>query len=155
MSGFPYLQISRLALLLLSTPLCTIAYANDNPPTATSNCEVPLTPALPPHPVIDPQADAYRKRDLETFAAFYSDDVKGFRNGEVFFSGIEDLKMTYKSIFNSSPNLTLEISARRIEGSYVYDTEHITGLRGNPDKIVASVRYKVEGEKITEVLITR
>ncbi len=113
-----------------------------------------MTELIPPHPVIDPQAEAYRRRDVEVFASFYSDDITAFRNGMPFVSGIEDLKAKYKDLFDCSPNLTLNIVKRRIECSYVYDTELINGLRGNIATLAAHVRYKVEKSKIVEVLIT-
>ena len=107
------------------------------------------------HPIIDPQIEAYRKRDIETFASFYATEVKAFRNGEPFLSGIEDLKVKYKELFELSPALAIEISERRIEEPYIYDTELITGLRGNSQQIVVRVRYKIADAKIIEVLMTR
>lgn len=110
---------------------------------------------IEPHDVIDPQLEAYRKRDVEKFSTYYSHDIKAYRNGEPFIDGIADLKVKYGQLFETSPNLTIEIPKRVIEGEYVHDTELITGLRGSSEQIVAHVRYRIENSKITEVLITR
>ncbi len=113
------------------------------------------TSEIPPHDLIDRQIEAYRARDIEAFSKFYSDDVIAYRNNEVFVSGIADLRSKYRDLFELSPNLAVRISERKIEGEFVHDTEHIRGLRGNADEIIAKVRYKVVDSKIVEVIITR
>lgn len=107
-----------------------------------------------PHEIIDPQLEAYRARDLLQFVAFYSSDIQVYRSGVLYIAGKADLRIKYKEIFDTSPNLAIEISDRKIKGGYIHDTELITGLRGNLQQITAQVRYKIENSKIAEVMIS-
>jgi len=106
---------------------------------------------LPSHEVIDAHLVAYQARDLERFASYFSDDITGTRNGQNNLNGIAQLREIYGPMFSISPSLRVRISARRIEGEYIYDTEHVIGHRGIEKEITATVRYKVVNGKIVEM----
>lgn len=77
----------------------------------------PKSKSVLPHDVIDPQVQAYRDRDIETFASFYSSDVVIYRNGELFVRGIAALKEIYGQLFRSSPNLAIHIANVKLKGA--------------------------------------
>lgn len=110
-----------------------------------------LAAGLPGHPVIDGHLVAYQNRDLEGFASFFSAEIKSFKNGQDNLSGISQLRDIYAKLFSASPNLRVRISERRIEGEYIFDTEHVVGLRGSENEITAKVKYRVVDGKIIEM----
>ena len=109
---------------------------------------------IPSHQIIDDQLDAYRERNIDRFASYYSPTIKISRQGGVLADGIDELKMKYKELFQLSPNLKIEILSRRIEGQFVYDRESISGLRGNREIQIFNVCYHVIDSLITEVKIS-
>ncbi len=118
-----------------------------------------------PQPLIDDQLRAYAARDLDAFLGFYSADVQVLRSlgggpQEVFVRGQNQLRQIYKDLFDSSPQLGIEILERRIESVssdeiLVRDKELIHGLRGSTDKVIADVTYRIRSQKIADVLIQR
>lgn len=57
--------------------------------------------------IVERQADAYNKRDLDAFCACYHPDIEIYRNvGEpLSLKGISDFRKSYQERFDSSPNL--------------------------------------------------
>lgn len=110
-----------------------------------------LAPGVLRHPIIDGHLLAYQERDLDRFSAFYSNEIRGFKNGKKIIEGIAELRTVYGQIFATSPNLRVHIAARRIDGDQVFDTERVEGLRGSNVEIVAEVRYRIVDGQIAEM----
>lgn len=96
---------------------------------------------------------AYNNRDIENFAKCFSKDVLVTREGaeKPLLVGIEEFKKFYRDLFETSPNLHAKLIDRRIEGTYVYDTEEVSGRAGSTGIIKAEARYKILAGQISEV----
>ncbi len=91
-----------------------------------------------PVAVVQLQLEAYNARDLERFAATYSDDVTVFRMPSTHpaVAGKEELRATYRQRF-ASPALHAEILSRIVLGNKVIDHERVTGIRETPLEALA------------------
>jgi len=100
--------------------------------------------------VVQRQLEAYNARDLEAFAATYSDEVRLYRMPatEPTTSGKAQLREVYRQRF-ASPSLHAEIVTRIAIGNKVIDHERVVGIREQPVEVVAV--YEVEGEHIHTV----
>ena len=100
--------------------------------------------------VVQRQLEAYNARDLEAFAATYTEDVRLFRMPatEPTTSGKAQLREVYRQRF-ASPTLHAKILARVVLGNKVIDHERIVGIREEP--IEALAIYQVEGDLISTV----
>jgi hypothetical protein len=100
--------------------------------------------------VVERQLAAYNARDLERFAATYSEDVAIYRmpSLEPAIRGHEQLRAVYRQRF-ASPNLHAEILSRIVLGNKVIDHERVTGIRETPLEALAI--YDVSGGLITSV----
>ena len=87
-----------------------------------------MTPS--PVDVVQEQLEAYNARDLDRFAATYSDSIRIFRlpATEPAIVGMEKLRETYKARF-SSPALHANIVNRMVLGNKVIDHESVRGIR--------------------------
>ena len=104
--------------------------------------------------VVQRQLDAYNARDLEAFAATYSDDVLiTTADGQVVVLGKDGLRERYGKAFRKFPKSRARIAERKLEGdAVVIDHEIITGRSDKPDPWDAGwVRYEVRDGKIKSV----
>jgi hypothetical protein len=94
--------------------------------------------------IVQRQVDAYNARDLEAFAATYSDSIQIFRlpNLEASIQGKSELKEFYGLHRFNAPELQAEILNRVVLGNKVIDHERIAGLPNSPFECV--VIYEVE-----------
>lgn len=100
--------------------------------------------------IVQGQLDAYNAREVDAFARFYADDVRGTRigDGTVRFDGIAALRAVYAKAFeNRSVHATLV--QRMVLGNRVIDQEHITGLGADP--VEAAVMFDFENGLIRRV----
>ena len=100
--------------------------------------------------VVQRQLEAYNARDLDAFAATYSDDVRLYRmpTTQPSVSGKAQLRDVYRQRF-ASPNLHADVVTRIVLGNKVIDHERVVGIREQTVEAVAV--YEVEGELITTV----
>jgi hypothetical protein len=100
--------------------------------------------------VVDRQLAAYNARDLERFAATYSDDITIYRmpSAQPAIRGLQQLRETYRQRF-ASPSLHAEILTRIVLGNKVIDHERVTGIGERPLEALAI--YEVSGGLIRSV----
>jgi hypothetical protein len=100
--------------------------------------------------VVQRQLEAYNARDLDAFAATYSDDVRIFRMPatEPSVTGKEQFREVYRQRF-ASPSLHADVVTRIVLGNKVIDHERVVGIREQPVEALAI--YEVEGNLIRTV----
>ena len=88
--------------------------------------------------LVQRQLEAYNARDLDRFAATYSETVRIYRMpaAEPAMSGMAQLRDTYRQRF-ASPSLHAELLNRIVLGNKVVDHERVTGIRSEPVEAVA------------------
>ena len=88
--------------------------------------------------VVERQLAAYNARDLERFAATYSEDVTIYRmpSPQPAIQGRQQLREVYRQRF-ASPSLHAEIVSRIVLGNKVIDHERVTGIREQPLEALA------------------
>jgi hypothetical protein len=103
-----------------------------------------------PVEVVQRQLEAYNARDLERFAATYSDSITIYRLPalEPAIVGQAKLREVYTARF-SAPNLHAEILSRMVLGNKVIDHERVRGIKETPIEAVAA--YEVEDGLIARV----
>lgn len=106
-----------------------------------------------PVAIVQQQLEAYNNRDIDAFAATYSDDIELYQFPNTLSSkGIENLRTTYKQLFERTPNLHAKIKNRMVIGNKVIDEEEVTF----GDRTLNAVAiYEVHHNKITRVTFIR
>ena len=91
-----------------------------------------------PVDIVQEQLEAYNARDLDRFAATYSEDIRIYRMPatEPAIVGQAQLRETYRKRF-TSPNLHAEIVNRVVLGNKVIDHERVVGIKDTPIEAVA------------------
>jgi len=91
-----------------------------------------------PVEVVEEQLEAYNARDLERFAATYSEDISIWRmpSTEPSIVGQAQLREVYRKRF-ASPNLHATIVNRIATGDKVIDHERVVGIEAGPIEAVA------------------
>ncbi len=102
-----------------------------------------------PEEIVQKQLDAYNARDIDSFMATYSDDVKlyDFPNTKTT-EGQEKMREGYVGFFKTTTDLHCEIKNRMVIGNIVIDEEYITA---NGNNFSAIAIYEVEDGKIAKV----
>ncbi|NKI32699.1 nuclear transport factor 2 family protein [Croceivirga thetidis] len=118
-----------------------------------SGTKLAIVSGVSPEGIVQKQLDAYNSRNINAFAATYSDDVKlyNFPN-ELISEGIDSLRESYKGFFKSTPDLNCKITKRIVTGNKVIDEEYLT-MNGQNFSAVAV--YEVENGKIAKVTFIR
>ena len=99
--------------------------------------------------IVEAQLDAYNNRDIDAFAAVFSDEIRVFKfPNDLSTSGITDFKTGYASYFENTPDLHCKIINRIIKGNKVIDHELVTR---NGQTIEAVAIYELEEGKIAKV----
>jgi hypothetical protein len=103
-----------------------------------------------PVDIVQEQLEAYNARDLDRFAATYSDDITIFRMPatEPAVRGKAQLREVYANRFTAT-NLHAVILARVALGNKVIDHERVIGIR--PEPLEALAVYEVEANLIRTV----
>lgn len=103
-----------------------------------------------PEAIVQAQLDAYNRRDLEGFLAFYSDDaVLKNHPDEVTQVGKEQMRARYTQRF-ANPAVHAQILKRMVMGRFVVDEERITAPPSK-EVIEAVAIYEVRDGKIVSV----
>jgi hypothetical protein len=89
------------------------------------------------------QLEAYNKRDLEAFCQCFHPEVvtQNLVTGKSSLPGIQEFKIAYGKLFESSPNLHCEIKNRIVHEFTVIDEELVTGSKKYPTGLHASAVY--------------
>jgi len=76
------------------------------------------------------QLEAYNARDINAFCEAYTSDVEliNLLTGEVFCSGIDQMRQRYGEQFERCTELHCEVSKRIVCGNVVIDEEQVSGL---------------------------
>lgn len=106
---------------------------------APAQAPQPAQPSPRAEDVVQRQLDAYNARDLEAFAATYSDDIVVYRPPATTpsLSGKQELRAFYRDKRFNLPDLHAEILHRSVVGNKVVDHERITGIREQPIEAIA------------------
>ena len=103
-----------------------------------------------PAAIVQEQLNAYNARNIDAFAATYSDSVELYEfPNKLIAKGKKALYDDYKGMFNSVKNLHCEVTERIIQGNRIIDHESVTGFGAKPLRAVAI--YEVEKGKIARV----
>jgi hypothetical protein len=95
------------------------------------------------------QLDAYNARDIDAFCDAYTHDVElsSLLTGEVFCSGIEQMRKKYGEQFERCTELHCNLTKRIVCGNVVIDEEEVSGLV--PEMIVhATAIYEIRDGRI-------
>ena len=78
--------------------------------------------------LVDRQLAAYNRRDLEAFAACYTEDVELWTgSGQLIARGQAAFREHYRRLFDANPGLRGRLVGRQVQGSIVVDHEHLSG----------------------------
>lgn len=103
-----------------------------------------------PEAIVQAQLDAYNRRDLEGFLAFYSDDaVLKNHPDEVTQVGKEQMRARYTQRF-ANPAVRAQVLQRMVLGRFVVDEERISAPPAK-EIIEAVAIYEVKDGKIVSV----
>lgn len=81
--------------------------------------------------LVDRQLAAYNRRDLDAFAACYTDDVELWTgSGQLIARGQAAFREYYGRLFAENPSLRGRLVGRQVQGSVVVDHEHLSGREG-------------------------
>jgi hypothetical protein len=114
-----------------------------------------LAPKRTPSEIVQAQVDAYNRRDLEGFLAFYADDAQIlFYPNELALSGKEAMRERYRRTFEP-PQLHATIPQRLAFDRFVIDQESV--VTGRPDRplIEAVAIYEIKDDRIVRVTFLR
>lgn len=105
--------------------------------------------------VVQAQVEAYNRRDLEGFLATYAPDARLYTHpDQLRRSGVDQMRQAYGRLFASSPQLHARITQRIVQGNYVIDHEHVTGLPNGAENSAVAI-YEVRNGKIQNVWFIR
>lgn len=105
-----------------------------------------------PEAVVQRQLQAYNARDIDAFLATYSDDAELQTLGQnPDVRGLDAMRRQYAALFAANPKLHCTITRRIVQGRYVIDHEHLTGIDGLEAGIDAIAIYEVHRGKIRRV----
>jgi hypothetical protein len=104
-----------------------------------------------PETVVQKQHNAYNSRNIDAFAATFSDDVEVYMfPNELMYKGKEKLRESYESFFKSTPDLYSELVSRTVTGNKVKDEVLITRVKGSKP-MKATIYYQIEDGLITKM----
>jgi len=116
----------------------------------------PMNEQSPARLAAQGQLDAYNARDIEAFAAWYSDDIVLMtqQDGQVFCEGIDSLRERYGAMFEATPDLHCTLVQRMVCGDIAIDEELVTGMKGG-GTVHAIAIYQVRGAHICRAWFVR
>ena len=94
--------------------------------------------------VVLEQLAGYNARDINRYAATFSQDLELYNFGEKkpFLTGMEDLIKLYKDIFDNSPELHCKMLSKMILGHTVILEEMVTGRVDKTLELIAIYEVK-------------
>ncbi len=136
--GFGTLSEGNLAdlLVLNGDPLADISNLKKIAWVVKGGVALEPNQIMAPNPewVVQTQVEAYNARDIDAFAALYTDDIELFRHpsGERFVQGKEQLRKLFSKLFASNPKLNCRVISRMVQNNIVVDHELVTGIAKRP-----------------------
>ena len=98
------------------------------------------------------QLDAYNAQDLDTYCAFFTEDVVvADVGGEVNLSGNEAYRERYAGAFAKFPNNRADLLGRMVLGNTVIDHERVDRGDGVTPVFEVAAIYTFRGDKIARV----
>lgn len=80
--------------------------------------------------VVERQLRAYNRRDLDDFAACYSDEIELWNpDGSLMCRGTDQLRAIYGRLFEANPEQQAIVVSRIVGNSVVVDREYVSGRR--------------------------
>jgi imidazolonepropionase-like amidohydrolase len=108
-----------------------------------------------PAQVVQVQLEAYNRRDLDAFVATYAPDVRMYQHPDrLVTDGLDAVRATYGKLFASAPDLEATVTSRIVQGNFVIDHEHVTGLDRDSELRAVAI-YEVSDGKIRNVWFLR
>jgi hypothetical protein len=102
--------------------------------------------------VVQMQADAYNRHDLEAFVALHASDVRFYRYPDsLVFEGHGGLRERFGRLFATAPQVHATTDARMVHGDFVVWKETATGLPGGKTGTQIFV-WEVHNGVITKVM---
>ncbi|HLP82807.1 MAG TPA: nuclear transport factor 2 family protein [Phycisphaerales bacterium] len=111
---------------------------------------------MSPITLVQQQLDTYNARDIDGFAACFSDDVLVFDLDTMSprFTGTAALRERYGETFRKWPNQRSAVMNRQALGEFVTDLEYITGVPDRAPYAMLAV-YRVRNGKIDRMMFTK
>ena len=106
-----------------------------------------------PVALVEQQAEAYNRRDLEAFLAPYSEDIELYEFPDKRHAvGKAAMREGYKPLFEKFPELHCESINRMVFGNTVIVHERVTGL---PKLVEAIAIYTIKDGKIVRLTLVQ
>ncbi|HEX3236362.1 MAG TPA: nuclear transport factor 2 family protein [Gemmatimonadales bacterium] len=105
-----------------------------------------------PERVVQMQADAYNRHDLEGFVALHAPDVRFYLYPDsLVFEGRDSVRARFRRLFAKAPSVHATTDARIVQGDFVVWQETATGLPGGKTGTQIFV-WEVHNGLITKVM---
>ena len=99
-----------------------------------------------PESLVQQQVNAYNAHNMEAFLETYSDSTEiGDFQGMRLAKGKEQMRKVYAPLFVPSSSIHTQIVNRLVQGRFVIDKEHVTGMGPAIDGLVI---YEIQKGKI-------
>lgn len=136
---------------LCMTAVLLSACASSVQQSGTAGADVDTASPSRAERVVQAQLEAYNRRDVQAFVATYAPTVRIYNHpDQLQLSGLDQLTEAYAKFFADSPDLHATVSTRIVQGNYVIDREHVTGLADGTE-IRAVAIYEVRDDRIQAV----
>jgi hypothetical protein len=111
---------------------------------------------MSPIAIVQHQLDTYNARDIDAFAACFSDDVLVVDLDTMTprCTGLAALRERYADAFRKWPQQRSAVMNRQALGEYVTDLEYITGVPDRGPYAMLAI-YRVRDEKIDRMMFTK
>lgn len=87
--------------------------------------------------------------------ATYAPDVRMYQHSDrLVTDGLDAVRATYGKLFASAPDLEATVTSRIVQGNFVIDHEHVTGLDRDSELRAVAI-YEVSDGKIRNVWFLR
>jgi hypothetical protein len=106
--------------------------------------------------LITNQEKYYNERNLDLFCACFHPEIETYTLGsETKKKGMEQFRVGFKKLFESSPNLHCKIKNRIFINETVIDEEWVTGSSNYPDGIHAVAIYGFKEGLISSICFVK
>lgn len=104
-----------------------------------------------PASVVKAQAEAYNRRDLNDFMAFFAPEIRLYAFPDsLLYAGKDTLRALYGGLFSTASALRADVTDRLTQGRFVVDREIVSGMPGRPP-VTGLVIYEVRDGHIVRM----